>query len=257
MNSATKAAKHRFDRAASLQALQQSPVPRHVGVIMDGNGRWAAARGKNRSEGHKAGVERLRSVLQYSADAGVECLTVYAFSKENWKRPRWEVETLMRLLLEYLEKELPRLHSQGVQIGFIGDRQGLSARVLAAMDKARDATKHNHRLRFHIALNYGGRDEILRAVQRCVQDAAAHTAPLAALDEDGFEALLDTAGLPAVDLVIRTSGEKRLSNFLLWQCAYAEFVFVEEHWPDFDDEQYAQALGEFQRRERRFGGLGT
>ncbi len=247
--------KKAFSRQDAIDRLRQGAVPQHVGLIMDGNGRWAISRGKSRSDGHRAGVERLRSVLRFSADVGIKALTVYAFSKENWKRPRWEVETLMRLLIDFLDRELPDLNREGVQIRFIGDRDGISSRVLAAMDRARESTRQNERIVFNVAFNYGGRDEIVRATRHLMAAAAAGRIAPEQLDEAAFDAQLDTSALPAVDLVIRTSGEERLSNFLLWQCAYAEFVFVQEHWPDFDDDRYARALAQYQERNRRFGGV--
>lgn len=242
-------------REQLLATLKEQIIPAHVGVIMDGNGRWAQAHGKKRTDGHRAGVERLRSVLRFSSDAGIQALTVYAFSKENWRRPRWEVEALMRLLIEFLEQELPELKKEGVQIRFIGDREGVPPKVLAAMDRAVAETKEENKIVFNVAFNYGGRDEILRAAKKIWRKAKDDERFIDQLTEDDFAAELDTADLPELDVVIRTSGEERLSNFLLWQCAYAEFVFCQEHWPDFDDERYCAALQCYQNRVRRFGGL--
>lgn len=243
-------------RGAWIEELCKGPVPRHVAIIMDGNGRWATSRGKMRVEGHRAGVERLRSVLRFSDDLGIEVLTVYAFSSENWKRPVWEVKALMQILIEFMQREIDELDEENVQIRFIGDIEAMPGPVLQALHQARRRTEANTGLVFNIALNYGGRQEILHAARAMAKDYSEGMLTLEDIDEAAFSQRLYTDGLPDPDLIIRTSGEERLSNFLLWQCAYAELVFTQEHWPDFDDEVYAGALRAFQNRDRRYGGLG-
>jgi len=239
--------------AGSLADL--STLPRHVGIIMDGNGRWAKSRGMPRAYGHRAGVERLHDIVKATGDLGIEVLTVYAFSTENWKRPAAEVEGLMKLLIEFLYREIDQLVENGVRIVFSGDEAGVGETVQKAMAYAKDRTKDNHRTTFNVAFNYGGRQEILLAAKKLAAQAAAGTLCPEEITAERFAEELDTAGLPDLDLVIRTSGEQRLSNFMLYQSAYAEFVFVKEHWPDFDERAYLRAIGEFQRRGRRFGGL--
>ncbi len=233
------------DDAASL-------VPRHVAIIMDGNGRWAKARGRPRAFGHSAGVEAVRKVVRAAGDAGVEALTLFSFSTENWRRPVEEVDALFDLLRRYVDADLDKLDRRGVRIRMIGRRQGLSADLQAIIDRAESRTADNDQFDLVIAFNYGGRDEVLRAMQR-----AAAAGGLDAMTEAGFAAHLDTAGLPDPDLVIRTSGEHRLSNFLLWQAAYAELYFTDVLWPDFGAEELHAALSEYARRERRYGAVKT
>jgi undecaprenyl diphosphate synthase len=222
-------------------------VPRHVAIIMDGNGRWAKARGLPRAAGHRAGAEAARAVLRAAGEAGVECLTLYAFSSENWRRPAAEINDLTGLLRFYIQRELDSLHKEGVRLRILGDHTKFEADVAAMVDKAVAKTAANTRMTLAIALNYGGRAELVEAARRA---AASGT-----IDEAAIEAALDTHDLPPLDLLIRTSGEQRLSNFLLWQAAYAELLFVNTLWPDFDGEALRAALAEYARRERRYGGL--
>ena len=228
------------------------PAPRHVAIIMDGNGRWARKRLLPRTFGHKKGVETLRSIVRAAAEKGIEVLTVFAFSKENWKRPEKEVKALMHLFVETLEKEIPELMKNKVRLRFIGDRSSLGREVTEKMTLAEVQTKENEGLTLVVALNYSGRDDILRAAQALVEQKADGTA----LDEELFTSFLDTGGLPDPDLIIRTGGENRISNFLLWQGAYSEFYSTAVYWPDFQDKELEKALKAYARRERRFGGLG-
>lgn len=228
-------------------------VPRHIAIIMDGNGRWAKARGRPRAFGHKAGVKAVRRVVKAAGGLGVTHLTLYSFSTENWRRPPDEVEALFELLRGFVEADLERLASEGVRVHVIGRREGLGVDLLQIIEKAERRTVENDRFHLHIAFNYGGRDEIVRAARRALEVFASDPG---ALDEAGFARFLDTAGTPDPDLVIRTSGERRISNFLLWQAAYAEFVFVDTHWPDFDRAALESALEAYRARTRRFGGLG-
>lgn len=235
--------------------LSPEALPAHVGIIMDGNGRWAKSRGLPRSMGHRAGVDRLRGVIRLSSDLGIQALSLYAFSTENWKRPKAEVDVLCGLLVEYFGKEIDELHQNGVCIRILGDTGAFPPAVQKAVDEAQARTRENPGLKLNIALNYGARAEILRAVQSLARDAAAGNIKPGDVDESTFEARLYTAGLPSLDLVIRTSGEQRLSNFLMYQAAYAELLFVSEHWPDFTDERYIEALKQYAGRSRRYGGL--
>ncbi|MGF1658359.1 MAG: polyprenyl diphosphate synthase [Rubrimonas sp.] len=230
-------------------------VPRHVAVIMDGNGRWAAKRGLPRLAGHRRGVEALRGVVEACPDFGVETLTLYAFSTENWRRPPDEVHGLMQLFRRYLRREAAELAEKGVRVRFIGDRAALAPDIRALMAGVEERTALGERLTVVMAINYGGRADILAAARALAADAARGARDPAEVDEATFEAALQTAGLPELDLVIRTSGEQRISNFLLWQAAYAEFVFAPELWPDFDRDAFARALAAFGARERRFGAV--
>ncbi|MDA8344071.1 MAG: isoprenyl transferase [Thermaerobacter sp.] len=223
---------------------------RHVAIIMDGNGRWAASRGQPRPYGHRAGVEALRRIVRAAPGLGIEYLSVYAFSTENWKRPPEEVEVLMDLLVEYLRGEVDELDREQVKIVFLGDDRAMPARCRREMVKAKERTARNPGLVLAIAVNYGGRDEIVRAVRRAMEDPKK----AAELDEETFGDLLDTAGMPDPDLVIRPSGELRLSNFLLWQSAYAEIYATPVYWPDFDEAELRRALEHFGQRDRRYGG---
>ncbi len=226
-------------------------MPRHVAIIMDGNGRWAKARGLPRAAGHKAGAEAARKVLRASGEAGVECLTLYAFSSENWRRPEAEINDLMGLLRFYLQSELNSLHREGIRLKIIGDHNAFKPDVAKMIDHAVSKTAANTRMTLAIALNYGARAEIVKAVGRI----AGSGADMAQISEEMIDAALDTAELPPLDLLIRTSGEQRLSNFLLWQVAYSEMLFVDTLWPDFGAEALNAALADFAGRERRFGGL--
>ena len=226
-----------------------SKVPRHVAIIMDGNGRWARARGLPRLAGHRAGTDNIRRILEGCVEAGVEVLTIYAFSTENWNRPPEEVQGLMRLLEEVIQRELDELHKEGVQIRHIGWLDGVSPRLQKLIRDAVELTKNNTRIILNVAFNYGGRREIIKAVQAIVRAGI----PPEAIDEALFENFLTTAGLPDPDLIIRTGGEMRISNFLLWQGAYAEIYSTPTFWPDFDKEALFRAFEEYSRRERRFG----
>jgi undecaprenyl diphosphate synthase len=226
-------------------------VPRHLAIIMDGNGRWAKARGLPRAAGHKAGAEAARKVLRAAGEAGVECLTLYAFSSENWRRPETEINDLMGLLRFYIHKELEALHREGIRLKIIGDHGAFSPDIVKMVDHAVSKTSANSRMTLVIALNYGARAELVRAVR----SLAATGADMREVSEDRIDGALDTADLPPLDLLIRTSGEVRLSNFLLWQAAYAELLFVDTLWPDFDGAALRVALEEYSARERRYGGL--
>jgi len=229
--------------------------PEHIAIIMDGNGRWAKARGLPRVAGHRAGVEALRRTVRDVADLGISWLTVYAFSSENWSRPKAEVGELMGLLKMFIRRDLAELHKNGVRVRVIGERAGLAPDIAALLYEAEALTALNAQMNLVIAFNYGGRDEIVRAARRIAEDAQAGRLDPAALDQDRFAAYLDTESIPDPDLVVRTSGEERLSNFLLWQAAYAELVFVECYWPEFDRAELMRVLDIYALRDRRFGGL--
>ncbi|MCR4418928.1 MAG: isoprenyl transferase [Clostridia bacterium] len=235
--------------------IDPNRLPRHVAIIMDGNGRWARRRGLPRVLGHRAGVEALRSIVEACIDVGIGVLTVYAFSTENWKRPPEEVNSLMELLVEYLQKELAELKQNGVQIRPIGDLESLPPRVRAELRKAQEETREEHNLILNVAVNYGGRAELVRATRLIAQAAASGKLSPEAIDERTLAEYLYTAGLPDPDLIIRPSGEMRLSNFLLWQSAYSELWVTPTLWPDFSPAELWAAIAEFQRRHRRFGGL--
>lgn len=241
---------------AELKNLGLAPeLPRHVAIIMDGNGRWANARSLPRTVGHRAGVERLRGIIRLSSDIGVEALSIYAFSTENWKRPSMEVNALFELFAEYFLKEIDALHQNGVCIRALGDIGSLPSKVEKGARAAMERTRSNPGLKLNIGLNYGGRSEIIRAVQRITGQAVSGEIEPDAIDEKLFSGILDTGGQPDPDLLIRTGGEKRLSNFLLFQLAYAELLFVDDYWPDFSDERYLECLRAYQSRKRRYGGL--
>ena len=238
-----------------ITKINKEKLPRHVAIIMDGNGRWAKGKGLVRTAGHKAGVKTLKNILKTASKIGIEVLTVYAFSTENWKRPKQEVDFLMRLFSEYLDKEVSELHAENVKVRFIGRHEGFSSMLQDKMSKAEKLTENNSGIIFNVAANYGGQDEILRAMKNIGEKIAAGVLTVADIDEDLLESELDTAGNPPVDLVIRTSGDMRLSNFLLWQSAYAEFWFTDINWPDFSPECFLEAISDYANRERRFGGL--
>lgn len=231
-----------------------SRVPRHVAIIMDGNGRWAKKRGLPRAAGHRAGAEALRKALQAAADHGVEVLTIYAFSSENWRRSQEEISDLTALMRFYLTRELKTLEKEGVRLSLIGDYSAFDAELVERLEGAVERTADNTRLTLVIALNYGSRSEITHAVRSLAAKAAIGEISSQSIDEAAISAELQTANLPELDLLIRTSGEVRLSNFLLWQAAYSELLFLDEMWPDFDEETFARALRTFAARERRFGG---
>jgi undecaprenyl diphosphate synthase len=226
-------------------------VPRHVGIIMDGNGRWAAARGLPRVEGHRRGVERSKEVIEVAAELGIKALTIYTFSTENWQRPSSEVTTLMKLLELYLRKEIDGLIRNGIVFRTIGDIGRLPGHIQDIIREAEERTSSNKGMILVTALSYSGRSEILRAVKRVLYAGVKPEE----LTEEVFNSYLDTAGIPAPDLIIRTSGEMRISNFLLWQAAYSEFYFTETLWPDFTKDEFLLAIQDYQRRERRFGAI--
>ena len=237
-----------------LQYSDAPTGPDHVAIIMDGNGRWAQARGLPRTAGHKAGAEAVRRTIKAAVAMGVPYLTLFGFSSENWKRPSGEVGDLMGLLRLYLRNEIAELDRQGVRLRVIGDRSRFADDIQRLITDAEGRTQGNTKLHLTIALSYGGRQEILDAARSLAEQVQRGEIAPADIDETRFERALYTAGLPEPDLLIRTSGEQRISNFLLWQMAYAEFVFTDVLWPDFGQEQMADALAEFRGRERRFGG---
>ncbi|MGA2793692.1 MAG: isoprenyl transferase [Roseiarcus sp.] len=228
--------------------------PTHVGIIMDGNGRWAQARGLPRIEGHRRGVEAVRGAVRSAIELGLRYLTIYSFSSENWSRPAAEVSDLMGLLKRFIRNDLADLHRNNVRVRIIGLRRNLSADLQALLNEAEDLTRGNDGLTLIVAFNYGARQEIVEAARKLALEVTAGRLDAARIDEAAFGARLDTAGIPDPDLVIRTSGEQRLSNFLLWQAAYAELVFLPMHWPDFDHAAFQSALAQYASRERRFGG---
>jgi undecaprenyl diphosphate synthase len=228
-------------------------VPRHIGIIMDGNGRWAASRGLPRALGHKAGAEAARRAVEAAAQAGVGWLTLFAFSSENWRRPPEEVRDLTALMRHYLNHEVARLAKEGVRLRVIGERERFGAETMRLIAHAEAATASGTRLNLNVALSYGGRAEIAAAAREIARRAAAGTLDPEQVDQSLFGGFLGTAGMPDPDLIIRTSGEQRISNFLLWQAAYAEFVFQDVLWPDWGGDHLGQAIAEYARRERRFG----
>jgi len=230
------------------------PAPFHVAIIMDGNGRWAKRRFLPRVAGHRAGVEAVRRVVKAAPDLGVNVLTLYAFSSENWRRPADEVTDLMGLLRHYIRSEIDELHAKGIRLRFIGDLSRLSADIQTMLAEAAARTVGNVKLTLVLALNYGAKDEMARVARVIAEDVAAGRLAADEVDCAAIEARLDTAGLPEPDVVVRTSGEQRLSNFLLWQAAYAELVFVDTLWPDFDGAALGRAVEQYHARERRFGG---
>jgi undecaprenyl diphosphate synthase len=241
---------------APLTALTEPyDVPRHVAIIMDGNGRWAAARGLPRSEGHRRGVEALRKTVRAAGEMGIAYLTIFSFSSENWSRPASEIRDLMGLLRRFIRNDLAELHQNGVRVRVIGERDDLDPEIRRLLDEAEQLTKDNTQLTLVVAFNYGARQEIARAARRLAEEVAAGRVKPADVTADLLSQHLDAADIPDPDLMIRTSGEKRLSNFLLWQAAYSELVFLPIYWPDFDRAALEAAIVEYSRRERRFGGL--
>ncbi|MGF7057132.1 isoprenyl transferase [Brassicibacter mesophilus] len=238
-----------------LETIDINNLPKHVAIIMDGNGRWAKRRFLPRTAGHREGVERVKEIVEASGDLGIKHLTLYAFSTENWSRPRDEVDTLMKLLVEYLKKELDILHRNNVKISVLGDLNKLPQLPRKEVHRAIEKTKNNNRLILNIALNYGGRDEIVNATKKIANDVALNNIEIENIDEELFEKYLYTDNQPDPDLLIRASGEQRISNFLLYQIAYTEFVFTETLWPEFNKEHLYNAIIEYQRRKRRFGGI--
>jgi undecaprenyl diphosphate synthase len=229
--------------------------PRHVAIIMDGNGRWAAERGLPRGEGHRRGVEALRRAVRAVGELGIEILTIYSFSSENWSRPVTEIRDLMGLLRRFIRNDLAELHKNNVRVRIIGERQGLEPEIGRLLAEAEELTRNNDGLLLVVAFNYGGRQEIARAAQRVASLIIAGALGPGDITADVIGRHLDAPDIPDPDLLIRTSGEQRLSNFLLWQSAYSELVFVPTYWPDFDRTTLENAIAEYRRRERRFGGL--
>lgn len=229
--------------------------PAHIAIIMDGNGRWAMERGLPRTAGHKAGVEALRQTVRAAGDLGIQYLTVFAFSSENWTRPQSEISDLMGLLKLFIRKDLAELHKNGVRVRMIGERQSLKADILTLIEEAEHLTVGNSAMDLIIAFNYGARDEMSRAFTRIAGKVESGELCVSAIDGETIAAHLDTAGIPDPELIIRTSGEQRLSNFLLWQAAYSEFVFLPCYWPDFGSQDLEKAIADYTARERRFGGL--
>jgi undecaprenyl diphosphate synthase len=240
--------------SAAIEGGGTAQAPRHVAIIMDGNGRWATRRGLPRVAGHRAGAEAVRTTLRAAVEAGVEVLTLYAFSSENWRRSEEEISDLKGLLGFYLGRELDELHRNGVRLRLIGDTEAFGPELVERLDRAVEKTAGNRRLTLVIALNYGARSEIAGAARRLAERAASGEIDPASIDEQSVGEELMTRDWPELDLLIRTSGEKRLSNFLLWQAAYAELVFTDTLWPDFDRDAFQAALGEYGARQRRFGG---
>ena len=235
--------------------LDMSRIPKHIAIIMDGNGRWAKAKNLPRSMGHKAGVETIRRIITEGDRLGVGYITLYAFSTENWKRPKEEVGALMKLLVQYLKQEIDELDSNGVVINVLGDVSKLPKECREEIARAKERTKDNKGIVMNVALNYGGRDEILRSTRSIAEDIKSGKIDVANINEELIEKYLYTSGMPDPDIIIRPSGEQRLSNFLLWQCAYSEFWYSNINWPDFTEKDLRKAIYDFQNRDRRFGGV--
>ncbi|NBU13380.1 MAG: isoprenyl transferase [Alphaproteobacteria bacterium] len=240
-----------------MTALIPDLIPQHVAIIMDGNGRWASQRGLPRFEGHRRGVEALRKTIRAAEELGIRYLTVYSFSSENWKRPATEVSDLMGLLRRFIRNDLAELHSRNIRVRVIGVKEGLAPDIIALLDESEQLTKNNTGLTFVVAFNYGARREIANAARLIAQAVKAGEINTDAIDEKLVSNYLNTVGIPDPELVIRTSGEQRLSNFLLWQSSYSEFVFTSGHWPDFGRDALEEALLVYQSRDRRFGGLSS
>lgn len=237
------------------QPRQDGPIPRHIAIIMDGNGRWASRRGLPRVEGHRKGVERVKECVRAAAEFGIKYLTLFSFSSENWNRPQSEVDALMDLVKRFVRRELAELHENNVRLRMIGTMRGIDPEIVGMIEEARTLTQHNSGLQLTIAFNYGARDEIARAAQNLARDVLEGGIDPSEITPDIFAEYLDTKDLPDPDILIRTSGELRLSNFLLWQSAYAELMFVDEYWPDFTKEILGTIIADYRGRERRFGGL--
>ena len=235
----------------ATRSLYQAKFPLHIAIIMDGNGRWAQARHRPRVFGHQAGVKTVRRIVEDAADLGIKYLTLYSFSTENWSRPKAEIAALFALLKQYVEDDLETLNENNVRVRILGSRTGLKPDLLELIERVESRTDNNSEFHLNIAFNYGGRDEILRAFAK----ASEAGVDIAAMLETDVTAYLDTSDIPEPDLVIRTSGETRVSNFLLWQAAYAEFIFTDVLWPDFSKADLEAAIAEFQTRERRYGNL--
>ncbi|MGR3434047.1 MAG: polyprenyl diphosphate synthase [Shimia sp.] len=236
-------------------ARETTDGPNHVAIIMDGNGRWAQMRGRPRLTGHHAGAKRVKEIVRACPDIGVKYLTIFAFSTENWKRTQTEVAGLMKLFRRYIQKEAADLLAEGVRVRFIGDRVKLDDKLVRLMDELELLTSGNSKVHLTIALNYGGRDEVTRAAQRLAYEVEQGRLGYQDVDAECLARFLDTRFLPDPDLVIRTSGEARISNFLLWQSAYAEYEFIDTLWPDFDRAEFIRVVGQYGHRERRYGGV--
>jgi undecaprenyl diphosphate synthase len=230
-------------------------IPRHVGIIMDGNGRWAHAHGLPRGEGHRRGVEALRGAVRYAVRRGIRHLTLFSFSSENWSRPEDEIQGLFNLVRLFIRSDLAELNRSSVKVRVIGDRDAIPADIRVLIEEAEALTSGNRGLQLIVAFNYGARDEIVRAARRLAERVARGEISPSEIDHEQFEQALDTVGIPDPDLIIRTSGERRISNFLLWQAAYAEFIFLPVLWPEFGEAEFESALDEFASRERRYGGV--
>jgi len=243
----------------ATQRVNQAPatgrLPVHIGVTMDGNGRWARLRGKPRTEGHREGIKALKRLVEYAMRHGVPHLTVFSFSSENWRRPKDEIDFIFKLLRRFVETDLQELKQNNVRVRIVGDHEGLGADLLQVIARVERETAENTGLNLHVAFNYGGRAEIASAARRLAEAVAAGTMTPSQIDEDTLAGHLHTAGAPDPDLMIRTGGEQRISNFLIWQAAYAEFVFLDCYWPDFEEADFLEALETFSSRERRFGGI--
>ncbi|KAI94061.1 UDP pyrophosphate synthase [Rhodomicrobium udaipurense JA643] len=242
-------------REQALADGNERPCPKHIAIIMDGNGRWAAQRGLPRSEGHRRGVESTRECVRAAAELGISYLTLFSFSSENWKRPPLEVTYLMGLLRRFIRRDLAEIHQNNIKVRVIGSEEGVPPDLFSMFRDAMALTSGNTGMELIIAFNYGARDEIVRAAKRLAEQAKAGEIDPADITQEMFAKQFDTAGIPDPDLLIRTSGEQRISNFLLWQCAYSEFLFVDNFWPDFTRQTLESAIASYQQRERRFGGL--
>jgi undecaprenyl diphosphate synthase len=236
-----------------VQTAQNTDIPHHIAIIMDGNGRWARKRGLPRTLGHRHGAEAVRRCVTAAMELGISYLTLFGFSSENWSRPVTEIEDLMGLLRRYLQGEIAELHKNGVRLRVVGDRQRLPRDIVTLITDAETLTRDGANLNLTIALSYGGRQEIVAAARRLAEAAVAGQISVSDIDEDCFAAELLTLGIPDPDLLLRTSGEQRISNFMLWQTAYSELMFVEKNWPDFSKDDLAAAVEEYQRRDRRYG----
>lgn len=239
-----------------LNKINLDNLPKHIAIIMDGNGRWAKKRFLPRTAGHREGVERVKEIVEAAGNIGIPYLTLYAFSTENWGRPKEEVDALMKLLVEYLKKELNTLHKNNVKINILGDLERLPDLPKQEVYKAIETTKNNNKMQLNIALNYGGRYEIINGIKLLISDVQSNRIKLDDINEELFKSYLFTKDQPDPDLLIRPSGEKRISNFLLYQIAYTEFVFTDVYWPDFTAEELYKSIIEYQGRKRRFGGIG-
>lgn len=245
----------RREKNSEVFNIDMGKIPKHIAIIMDGNGRWASEKKRPRTWGHKVGVETIREIVKICSNLGVKYLTLYAFSTENWKRPPEEVNTLMKLLVEYLKKELAELNSQGVVINHIGDISKFPLICQEELNNAYNNTKSNKGLVLNLALNYGGRDELIYAIKNMYKEVEMGNLDIESINEDTVSKYLYTKGIPDPDVIIRTAGEQRLSNFLLWQCAYSEFWYTDVKWPDFNKELLIKAIQDYQNRDRRFGGI--